>query len=66
MLKHFFDIYYINKGLQDRKTTLDLHNESDGNRDPDDEVNDCAKDRKIALEDKSVSLIITCELNCSN
>ena len=38
------------------KTTLNLQNESDGgSRDHDDDNNDCIKDRKIALEDKSVS-----------
>lgn len=37
------------------KTTLNLQNESDGGRDPDDDNNDCIKDRKIAQEDKSVS-----------
>lgn len=43
------------KGLRD-KTTLNLQNESDGSvRDPDEEIIDCLKDRKIALEDKSVS-----------
>lgn len=36
------------------KTTLNLHNEGNS-RDPDDEINDCLKDRKNALEDKSVS-----------
>lgn len=45
----------MKKGLRD-KTTLNLQNESDGSsRDPDEEVNDCLKDRKNALEDKSVS-----------
>lgn len=45
----------ISKGLRD-KTTLNLQNESDGSsRDPDEEANDCIKDRKNALEDKSVS-----------
>lgn len=43
------------KGLRD-KTTLTLQNESDGSsRDHDEEANDCLKDRKNALEDKSVS-----------
>lgn len=38
------------------KTTLNLQNDSDGgSRDHDDDNNDCIKDRKIALEDKSVS-----------
>lgn len=45
----------FSKGLRD-KTTLNLQNESDGSsRDHDEEANDCLKDRKNALEDKSVS-----------
>lgn len=47
------------KGLKD-KTTLNLQNESDGSsRDHEDEINDCKKDRKIALEDKSVRFSTT-------
>lgn len=46
---------FLLQGLRD-KTTLNLQNESDGSsRDPDEEANDCLKDRKNALEDKSVS-----------
>jgi hypothetical protein len=48
-------IDFLLQGLRD-KTTLNLQNESDGSsRDPDEEANDCLKDRKNALEDKSVS-----------
>jgi hypothetical protein len=39
------------------KTTLNLHNEGGNSRDPDDEINDCLKDRKNALEDKSVRFV---------
>ncbi|KAG5677833.1 hypothetical protein PVAND_007556 [Polypedilum vanderplanki] len=42
---------------QHGKTTLNLQNESDS-RDPDDEINDCIKDRKNALEDKSDTLFL--------
>lgn len=53
MFKEFNEVF--NEGLRD-KTTLTLQNESDGSsRDPDEEANDCIKDRKNALEDKSVS-----------
>lgn len=59
MFKEFNEVF--NEGLRD-KTTLTLQNESDGSsRDPDEEANDCIKDRKNALEDKSVSWIITWE-----
>lgn len=45
-------------GLRD-KTTLNLQNESNGSsRDPDEEANDCNKDRKNALEDKSDQLFL--------
>jgi hypothetical protein len=45
----------LSAGLRD-KTTLNLQNESDGSsRDHDEETIDCIKDRKNALEDKSVS-----------
>lgn len=56
MLEMLIEIYI--EGLRD-KTTLNLQNESDGSsRDPDEEANDCIKDRKNALEDKSVSLVV--------
>lgn len=52
----------LSKDLQRRlrgKTTLNLQNESDGgSRDHDDDNNDCIKDRKIALEDKSDTLFL--------
>lgn len=51
------DLNIFSQGLRD-KTTLNLQNESDASsRDPDEEANDCLKDRKNALEDKSVSSV---------
>lgn len=53
IIENFFA--FDSKGLRD-KTTLNLQNESDGSsRDHDEETIDCIKDRKNALEDKSVS-----------
>ena len=56
MCENNFTRIFKSKGLRGSgsKTTLNLQNEGNS-KDPDDEINDCLKDRKIALEDKSVS-----------
>lgn len=53
------DSRYQSVHLLRGKTTLNLQNEPDGgSRDHDDDNNDCIKDRKIALEDKSDTLFL--------